>query len=238
MTLYWSLPITNIMSKKIDSLPAYHSLLSACAGKSIWTYNPSCNKPENCHSVFCSHNDQYVKTELGFTQSQMSALSNGLKAYSPSKKSYYVTYSDIEKLLETGKEDVRKIEGKRYEQRSYRQILSQKMCTCGALPHCRKIHSIDEILDIFRDDSIRKFYQYANIKTAFPESKLSSKVLPNVREKSLFLCDGKNNVCTMNLDLYEYNVSLLHKYDNHLDYPICHITCNFCRQVRSVSIYI
>lgn len=213
-----------------------HSFLLGRHVKTIWTENTACKNAENCFSIHYSHTGRSIQTEFGITR--LGLLIDRLPPHllSTMKTSSYATYNDIEELLESSKEDTSTTIGKRG--RSYREILSQKMCNCnGGFYYCRKNHSLEEILDIFRD--VASFYQTAYIKSAFLERGMDPKIVPVVRDKSSFLCNNRtNSECTRNLCLYEYSVSLLHKYNNQLDYPICHITCIFCRRQRSVSIYI
>jgi len=204
-----------------ERISGYHSWFSGTQGKTIWTHNTSCQNQEKCFSIHCPHTTGRSALHTEFGQ-----LKN------------YATYDDIEKLLENNAEDASNRIGKFGLPRSYRMILSQKMCTCGNLPNCRKLHSLEEILDIFRNNNIRKFYQTAKIKSSLLEVEFNSKEDPIVRKKTSFLCNSNNDECRRNLCLYDYNVSLLHKYNNQLDYPICHVRCNFCRQTRSVPIYI
>lgn len=221
-----------------ELLPGYHSLFSGYGGKSIWNYNASCQNSVNCFSMNCSHTGSSVQTEFRLTQLKLLVDRTELPLRKSTTVKPFATYDDIEKLLENGFEHQSKTIGKKYGVRSYRKILSQKTCTCGGLPYCQKVHSLEEILDVFRDEKIATFYKTANIDPTIAESKFSSKLSPIVREKVQFQCNGKRGECERNLDLYEYTTSLLHKYNNLLDYPVCHVTCNFCRQSRSVPIYI
>ncbi len=231
--------MTEIMKDTRELIPGYHSMFSGFHGKSIWNYSPWSQNQANSHTTICRQNGYNVQPEFGPTQSQL--LAGRLPPHLPTTTllSSYSTYDDIEKLLENGVEHASKLIGKRYPARSYRNILSQKTCLCGGgVSYCQKVHSLEEILDIFRDEKIRAFYKTANLKHTLTESKFQSKSSPIVREKAEFLCNGHSSECQRNLELYEYTISLLQKYNNLLNNPTCQVRCNFCHQSRSVSIYI
>jgi hypothetical protein len=220
---------------------------------STWTGNNTCPDDTNkCHSWVCPHNSGETSTniEVRHIQTQLNRQKYGQKnivsmlnhqqqlQYAlPTKRKEYATYDDIAHMLEN---TYGIING---SNQSYRKLLSQKTCRHygepgkAHSPRCQMIHQINDILFIFNDVNLIEFYKIAPIRLdrGMGEEKPVNFL---VRDVSDFQClSQRSPQCELNIYFYTYTVNLMAKYNNELIYPTCILTCDFCKQSRSVVIY-
>ncbi len=215
--------------------------------RKLWTYNYACPNYDNkCHLLSCPHSpEKSTSTEVRHIQSQLISFKcnqrnivslNREYHVLPTYQKEYATYNHISSILE----NTYLLNPENDSKQNYRNLLSQKTCRhYGEVvkgyhsPRCQKIHHIKDILLVFSDVKLIDFYKNALIRVPSKEKPVDFLV----RDVGAFQCLTQQSQCKLNIYFYTYTVDLMAKYNNELIYPTCILTCDFCRQSRSVVIY-
>jgi hypothetical protein len=202
--------------------------LFSTAPQSIWTDNCPCPYGDRCPHLICPFPDRAKSEPLKHEYDRLRKLF----ASHPGRRhlslpSVELTYDNLASILSTGN-----LRGTTCD-----KVLLNGACRYGsscfkAHANCPYLHSIRDVIYIFRASVICDFYRYAILEgNRVPNPALS------LRGYSEFFCQNRNN--HSHPEKYDclFSVVLMSHENNSLIYPLCNIYCQYCKKSTTQSIY-